>query len=95
MQPLFPPEAPFQEITMDFVTHLPMSTKGNDAIFTIVDRYSKMVRFVATKTTLDAAEAARILFEDWMTKFGMPRKIISDRDSKFLSKFWQSLMRLL
>ena len=95
LQPLPPPDAPFTKITMDFVTHLLPTDANHDAIFTIVDRFSKFVRFIPTKTTISAEEAARLLFEEWICKYGMPRRIISDRDSKFLSRFWQGLMKVI
>ena len=80
---------------MDFVTHLPVTKRGYDAIFTIVDRFSKYVTFVPMKSTDDAKHVAELLFNNWVCLFGMPAKIISDRDSKFTSLFWTSLMKLL
>ena len=42
-----------------------------------------------------APEVATLFFENWVCRFGMPSKIISDRDPRFTSGFWTSLMRLL
>jgi hypothetical protein len=72
---------------MDFITHLPLSN-GFDGIFSIVDRFSKYVRFIPIKCSFDAPTIARILFDNWICMFGMPRVIVSDRDSKFTSGFW-------
>ncbi len=63
--------------------HLPTSTRGHDAIFSIVDRFSRMVRFVPCSSTLTAVDAANLFFEHWVCRFGMPSKIISDRDPRF------------
>lgn len=68
---------------MDFVTHLPMSDRGFDAIFTIVDRFSRVVRFVPCKTAISAEQVAQLFFEHWVCRHGMPTKIISDRDVRF------------
>lgn len=43
---------------MDFITHLPLTERGYDAIFTIVDRFSKLVVFIPMKTTSSAADVA-------------------------------------
>ena len=63
--------------------HLPTSTRGHDAIFSIVDRFSRLVRFVPCSSTLTAVDAAYLFFEHWVCRFGMPSKIISDRDPRF------------
>jgi hypothetical protein len=57
LQPLPIPTKPFESISMDFITHLPTSD-GFDAIFSIVDRFSKFVRFVPIRNTFDAPEIA-------------------------------------
>ena len=80
---------------MDFVTHLPTTPRGYDAIFTIVDRFSKYVTFIPMHTSDTAENVAQLFFNHWICLYGMPKKIISDRDSKFTSAFWQSLMKLL
>ena len=51
--PLQPPEASWQDISMDLITSLPPSDSF-DAIFVIVDRFSKMAHFIPTNTTADA-----------------------------------------
>ncbi len=63
--------------------HLPTSTRGHDASFGLVDRFSRLVRFVPCSSTLTAVDAANLFFEHWVCRFGMPSKIISDRDPRF------------
>ena len=89
------PDRPFQHVTMDFVVGLPESTRGFDAIFSIVDRFSRVCKFIPCSTLLTALEAANLFFEHWVCRFGVPTKIISDRDVKFTSQFWQQLFKLL
>lgn len=62
---------------------LPVSTRGYDAIFTVVDRFSRLVRFIPCHTTLTADDTARLFFEHWVCRFGMPDKIVCDRDARF------------
>lgn len=71
--------------------NLPVSSRGYDAIFSIVDRFSRMVRFIPCHSNLTAQDAAALFFEHWVCCFGAPLKIISDRDPRFQSSFWQSL----
>ena len=73
---------------MDFITHLPVSTRGFDAIFSIVDRFSRLVRFIPCSSSMSAVECAQLFFEHWVCRFGVPGKIVSDRDVKFTSSFW-------
>ena len=80
---------------MDFVTHLPCTVRGFDAIFSIIDRFSKYCLFVPIKGNITALDCANIFFKYWVCSFGMPVKIISDRDPKFTSHFWKSLMKCL
>ena len=72
---------------MDLITYLP-TYKGFDSVFTIVDRFSNYVTFVPCKAICAAPDLARMFYDHIVCKFGMPQKIVSDRDSRFLSKFW-------
>jgi hypothetical protein len=63
-------------------------SNGYDAIFTIVDRFSRLVHFIPCTSTLTAADAAKLFFDHWICKYGVPVKVISDRDVRFTSKFW-------
>ncbi len=61
----------------------------------IVDKFSKYVVLVPCSGDVDATSAARLLFDNWVTKFGVPSKVISDRDVRFTSTFWNSLLRCM
>ena len=89
LHPVENPNKPFQHVTMDFITHLPTSSRGHDAIFSIIDRYSRICRFIPCSSNLTAVDVANLFFEHWICRFGVPEKIISDRDVKFTSSFWQ------
>ena len=77
---------------MDFITCLPKN-RGHDAIFVVVERLSKYVVFIPTKNTATAEDTALLFFTRVASVFGLPESIVSDRDSKFTSAFWQSVCR--
>jgi hypothetical protein len=77
---------------MYFITGLPKSTKQNDAIMVEVDKPSKSAHFVFVKSTCKVIDIANIFTKEIFRLHGMPRKIVSDRDTKFTSRFWKSLM---
>ena len=79
---------------MNLITHLPTS-KEFDPVFTFFNRFSKYITFIPCKNTWTASDLARMFYDHIVYKFGMPQKIVSDRDSRFLGKFWYALMRLL
>ena len=91
--PLQPPEDPWQDISMDLITQLPNSY-NHDAIFVIVDRFTKMAHFIPTTTNADAPQLAKLFLDNIVRLHGFPRSIVSDRDARFRSLFWQELFAL-
>ncbi len=88
------PSQPWKGISMDFVTGLPPSKyKGvvYDAILVVVDRYTKMVRYLPVLTTIGAAALAELFHAEIVCRYGMPYGIVSDRGSVFTSAFWSAL----
>jgi hypothetical protein len=80
---------------MDFVTGLPRTQKGNDPIWVIIDRLTKVAHFVPVKTTFGGAALARIYLKEIVRLHGIPRKIVSDRGTQFISKFWKGLQQAM
>ena len=76
---------------MDFVTSLPRSFKGNDSIWVIIDQFSKIVHFLVMKKKQSVESLAHLYIESIIRLHGVLKSIISDRDPRFMSKFWQGL----
>ncbi|GJP49425.1 hypothetical protein CLOM_g8631, partial [Closterium sp. NIES-68] len=88
LQPLEPPQRPWQHVTMDFVTGLLAGPCRNDVVLVVVDRLTKIAHFTPCRTTITAEETARLFISTVVRLHGIPAAIISDRDPKFTSKFW-------
>jgi hypothetical protein len=77
---------------MDFITEFPKSTRENDAIMVVVDKFSKSAHFIPVKSTCKAIDIANIFMKDIFILHGMPREIVFDRNTRFTASFWKSLM---
>jgi hypothetical protein len=95
LQPLEIPDSRWQIITMDFITDLPQSGRGNDTIMVIVDKLTKYVHLVPTTKTCNSEEAARLFIANVYQYHGVPKTLISDRDSRFTSEFWKAFCKRL
>ena len=80
---------------MDFVVGLPKSLTGFDSIWVIVDRLSKSAHFIPIKITYPMQRLAEVYIEQIVRLHGVPSSIVSDRDPRFTSKFWESLQRAM
>jgi hypothetical protein len=89
------PERKFEHITLDLITDLPITKNGCDAVLTIVDRLTKLVSFAPLRKDATAKDVASVFRRVWYRHYGLPRAIISDRDRRFLSNFWQALFKAL
>jgi len=80
---------------MDFVVGLPRTPKGKDSIWVVVDRLSKVAHFIPIRSTNSASDLAPIYMKEIVRLHGVTHTIVSDRDAKFVSKFWESLQSAL
>jgi hypothetical protein len=72
---------------MDFVTKLPRTRRHNDAIWVIVDRLTKSAHFIPIKESSPVETYGQLYVDSIISKHGTPLSIISDRDSRFTSRF--------
>ncbi|KAJ9567105.1 hypothetical protein OSB04_003071 [Centaurea solstitialis] len=89
------PEWKWEQISMDFVTKLPKTKKGHDAVWVIVDRLTKSAHFLPIKETYSIDKLAQLYVGEIVMRHGVPISIIADRDSRFTSRFWQSFQTTL
>ena len=99
LQSLPVPTHRWKDLSMDFVTGLPLSAdwKGDsyDSILVIVDRLTKMVHYEPVKVTINAPGLAEVIIDVVVRHHGLSDSIISDRGAIFTSKFWSSLCYFL
>ncbi|GJV63984.1 putative reverse transcriptase domain-containing protein [Tanacetum coccineum] len=95
LQQLEIPEWKWERIAMDFVTKLPRASSGHDAIWVIMDRLTKSAHFLPMREDYKMDRLARLYLNEIVARHGVPISIISDRDSWFTSRFWQSMQEEL
>jgi hypothetical protein len=83
LQPLSIPEQKRESISMYFITDLP-KVQGKDCIYVVVDRLTKFAPFYDIPTEYGAVQVAELFFKEVFRLHGLPRNIISDRDSRFV-----------
>ncbi|GJT82804.1 reverse transcriptase domain-containing protein [Tanacetum coccineum] len=85
----------WERITMDFITKLPKTSNRHDTIWVIVDRLTKSAHFIPTRETDSMETLTRLYIKEIVSRHRVPISIISDHDSHFTSRFWQSLQSAL
>nr|GEX65903.1 putative reverse transcriptase domain-containing protein [Tanacetum cinerariifolium] len=89
------PEWKWDKITMDLITKLPKSRSGHDAIWVIVDRFTKSAHFLAICEEFSMEKLARLYIDVIVARHRVPVSIILDRDGRFTSHFWQTIQKAL
>jgi hypothetical protein len=91
LQPLSILEWKWNDISMDFIVGLPLTTRKFDSIWVIVDRLSKSAHFIPVHTRYDVRRYAEIYIAHVLCLHGVLKTIISDRGSQFITRFWEQL----
>ncbi|GJZ81565.1 reverse transcriptase domain-containing protein [Tanacetum coccineum] len=89
------PEWKWEGIVMDFVTKFPRTSSGHDRIWVIMDRLTKSAHFLPMREDYKMDRLARLYLNEIVFRHGVLILIISDRDSQFTSRFWQSMKEAL
>jgi transposase InsO family protein len=85
---------PQESTSVDFIVALSKS-EGHTQIMVVVDCFSQMAHFIALTKTATARDAAQAFLREVWKLHGIPKLIISDRDTKWTSEFWDELCNLL
>jgi len=79
-------------ISMDFIIRLPRTPKGFDSILVIIDRLTKSAHFIPINIIFSLEKLTSLYISEIVRLHGVPSSIVSDRDPRFTSRFWESLM---
>ena len=90
LQPIPIPTQPFEIVTMDFIGELPRS-QGYNSIFILICKLTKYAFFIPCNTNLTGKKAAQLFFNRIVTHVGLPKQIISDRDTRWRNLFWKEV----
>ena len=80
---------------MDFVTHLPRTSRGHDVVWVIVDRLTKLAHFLIVWMTFTLEEFGRLYIREIVRLHGVSVYIVLDRDPRFTTHFWKSFQRAM
>lgn len=78
---------------MDFIIKLPTILRQNDSIMLAVDKLSKETHFILVNSTHKTYDITNIFMKEIFKFHGLPKAIISDKDTKFTSNFWKCLFK--
>ena len=95
LHPLDIPRGKWKSISMDFITGLPRTNCDHDSIWVVVDRLTKLVKFIPTRKDVKTPKLARLFIEHLYWLYDLPADIVSDRDRKFDSHFWREVFKKL
>ena len=95
LQSLPIPERKWDHITMDFVSGFPRTAQGHNAVWVIIDRLTKSAHFLDMKTTDTTETRAQLYIREIVRLHRVSLSIVSDRDSRFVARFWQSLQQAM
>ena len=79
-----------EHVMMDFLTRLPRTLQGHDAVFVIVDWLTKSAHFLAVRMTFTLKKFCRLYIREIVRLHGVPVSIVSNRDPRFTTHFWKS-----
>ena len=92
LQPVPTPTRPFEVLSIDFVTGLPL-VDGKNTFMSVTCKYTKYVRIIPGHESMTAEDWANSFFDNVVRHQHLPKILVSDRDAKFTGEFWQALFR--
>lgn len=94
LQPLPIPDRVWSEISMDYITELPITERGNRHVLVITDRLAKGTIWIPVPD-LESATLARAMISNYIGHHGLPSAITSDRGEQFVAGIWGHLCAIL
>jgi hypothetical protein len=91
LKPLLILDKKWEVVTMDFITRLITTSRHHDSIMVAVDKLSKEIHFIPIKSTHKIDDIARIFMREIFKFHGLPREIVSNKNTKFTSNFWKCI----
>ena len=85
----------WEKIIMDFMTCLPRTQRQHDAIWVIVDRFTKSAHFLLGNVEDSLEKLAQLYVDEIVRLHGVPVSIVLDQDPRFTFRFWPSLQTAL
>nr|GEW06421.1 putative reverse transcriptase domain-containing protein [Tanacetum cinerariifolium] len=85
----------WERLVMDFMTKLLRTSSRNDTFWVIMDRLTKIAYFQPMREDYKMDRFARLYLNEIVARHGVLISIISDRDNRFTSRFWQSMQEAL
>jgi hypothetical protein len=95
LQPHDVPMSKWEVMSMDIVVGLPLTSHRHNSILVIFYKLTKSAHSIPVRDTYDVTDVACVFISEVIRLHGLPKKIISDRDSRFTSRFWTSLQLAL
>ena len=80
---------------MDFVVGLPVIGRKHDSVWVVVDQLTKSAHFLLVRTNYSLNKLTELYIREIVRLHGIPILIISDRDTRFTSRFWGKLQEAL
>jgi hypothetical protein len=80
---------------MDFITGFPETKHKHDALFVVMDKFSKFATHIPCTKAIQQNKQGLIFFQCAGPQFGLPTSIIVDRDSRFVNTIWKTLWMIL
>ena len=80
---------------MEFMTHLPRTSRKHDAVWVIVDRLTKLTHFLVVRMTFTLEEFCRLYIWEIIQLHGVLVSIVSDRGPRFTTHFWKSFQKAM
>ena len=80
---------------MDFVTHLPRTSRGHDAVWVILDQLTKSAHFLVVRMTFTLEEFCKLYIREIVRLHEVAVSIVLDWDPRFTAHFWKSFQRVM